>query len=46
MHYSPSDEQRAHARASIALALHALFPAQPLDPGLAAQVPGGKIFPG
>ncbi len=46
MHYSPSDEQRAHARASIALALHALFPAQPIDPGLAAQVPGGKIFPG
>lgn len=49
MHYSPSEEHRARARANIALALRELFPEQPVAPelaALAAQIPAGKVFPG
>jgi hypothetical protein len=49
MHYSPSEVHRARARTNIGVALHALFPEQPIDPeraAIAAQVSAGKIFPG
>lgn len=42
MHYQPSDAQRACARDAIALALHALYPDQPIDAALAARA--GELF--
>ncbi|MFO0647390.1 MAG: hypothetical protein U0326_14215 [Polyangiales bacterium] len=45
MHYRPTEEQRARARAVIALGLRALFPERPIDPSLTALVKGREVFP-